>query len=214
MGRKPDPAVRALILEQAEQLIHLRGFHSTSLDGIAKKCRMTKANLLHHYGSKEELGLAVFDAKIKDYRKRRVDPLCCRRDPVANVGRLFEEAARFYEGNGCQGGCLVGNIALEMSDLDEAFRRRAGLFFSEWAKGMAACLSRAKKEGDFGRGLKPKAAAESIVALYEGAIMMARATRDASVFRRVGRVARSILEQHRRVQRRSDAMGPKTPCGC
>ena len=214
MGRRPDPAVRALILEQAERLIHLRGFHSTSLDDIARNCRMTKANLLHHYGSKEELGLAVFDAKIADYRKNRVDPLCCRRDPAANVRRLFEEATRVYNGNGCRGGCLVANIALEMSDLNEAFRGRASLFFSEWARGMGACLARAKKDGEFGRGLNPRAAAESIIALYEGAITMARATRDASLFHRVGQVACAILEQHRSIQRRSRTMGPKTPCGC
>ena len=46
-----------------------------------------------------------------------------------------------------------------------------------------------------------------------GAILLARTHRDSSIFRRVGRVARSILEQHQQ-NRRNNTMGPKTPCGC
>lgn len=214
MGRKPDPQVRRRILDEAEHLIHLRGYHGTAMEDIACSCRMTKANLFHHYGSKEELGLAVLDAKIADYRKGRIDVLCAQNDPVEAVHRMFREAGRFFAGNGCKAGCFVGNIALEMSDLNDQFRRRAGLFFEEWARGMTECLSRAKASGYFLPTLDPRASAEAILALYEGAVMLARTRRDASVFERVGRIARSLLEHHRRSQGRKPKMGPKTPCGC
>lgn len=214
MGRKPDLAARAKILQEAEHLIHLRGYRSTSLDDIAKSCRMTKANLLHHYGSKEDLGLAVLDAKMSDYKKRRCEPLCAENDPARAVTRMFEETSRFYDGNGCRAGCFVANIALEMSDSSEAFRKRASLFFEEWARSMAQCLSRAKSSGYFQASLDPKASAEAIISLYEGAILLARTRRDASVFLRVGKMARSMLEQHRSRPRRIHIMGPKTPCGC
>ncbi len=213
MGRRPDPKARARILEEAEHLIHLRGFHGTAMEDIARSCRMTKANLFHHYGSKEELGLAVLDAKIADYRRRRLDPLCAGADPAGAVERMFREAGRFFGGNGCRAGCLVGNIALEMSDLNEHFRRRASRFFEEWARSMADCLSRAKASGAFRESLEPRAMAEAIISLYEGAVMLARTRRDASVFERLGRIARSLLEQHQSSHGRH-AMGPKTPCGC
>ena len=206
-------AARAKILDEAEHLLHLRGYHATAMDDIARACRMTKANLFHHYGSKEDLALAVLDDKISDYRKRRVDPCCEGNDPVEAVSRMFEEAGRFYNGNGCKAGCFVANIALEMSDLNEQFRRRAGLFFEEWTKRMASCLSRAQASGHFLPAMDPKGAAEAIISLYEGAVMLARTRRDARVFSRVGKVARSILEQHQSRHRRPN-MGPKTPCGC
>lgn len=215
MGRRPNPATRERILQEAEHLIHLRGFRGTAMEDIARACRMTKANLFHHYGSKEELGLAVLEAKIRDYRKGRVDPLCASRDPVKAVGCMFKELGRFFDRNGCKAGCLVGNIALEMSDINEPFRKRAGLFFDEWAKGMAKCLARAREGGYFLPSLDPRAAAETIISLYEGAVMLARTRRDASVFGRVGRTAQSLLEQHRNHEAgRRTSMGPKTPCGC
>ena len=214
MGRKPDLAVRERILQGAEHVIHLKGFGAASMDEIAQACGMTKANLFHHYGSKAELALAVLDVKIAEFHSRRVEPLCAEAAPEQAVTVMFEQAAKFFGGNGCKAGCFVGNIALEMSDKDEAFRERVGRFFAAWAAGMAACLERAKASGYFRPSLDSKAAAEALVALYEGAIMLSKCQRDAKIFKRVGPVARSMLEQHKVVDRRNTKMGPKTPCGC
>lgn len=197
MGRKPDAECRQRILEHVEHLLHLKGYHATSMEELAQYCGMTKANLFHHFGSKEDLALAVLDWKIVEFRARRVEPLCAQGDPVAAVGAMFERAGELYGGNGCKAGCFMGNVAVEMSDLNEKFRVRVADFFKEWAGGMAACLARAQKAGLFGPSLEPRAAAESILSLYEGAILMARASRDATVFARVGEVAKSILTQHK-----------------
>lgn len=214
MGRRHDPAVRERILREAEHVFHLKGFGAACLEEIAKACGMTKANLFHHYGSKAQLALAVLDFKIAELRARQVEPLCAQAEPEKAVQSLFDERARLLHGVGCRAGCFVGNAALEMSDQDEAFRARVGAFFAEWAGGMARCLERCKAAGYFEPSLDSKATAEAIVALYEGAIMLARAQRDAKIFRRVGGVARAILEKHKTVDRRKHAMGPKTPCGC
>ncbi|MBI3564997.1 MAG: TetR/AcrR family transcriptional regulator [Elusimicrobia bacterium] len=214
MGRKPDTAVRERILQEAEHVIHLKGYNAACMDEIAKACGMTKANLFHHYGSKSALALAVLDFKIAEFRARKVEPLCAQEAPEKAVEEMFEQGARFFQGIGCKAGCFVGNIALEMSDHDEQFRTRVGDFFAEWAGGIAACLERCKKTGYFAPSLDSRAAAESIVALYEGAIMLTRAQRDARIFKRVGTIARAVLEQHKVGKRRENAMGPKTPCGC
>jgi TetR/AcrR family transcriptional repressor of nem operon len=215
MARKPDPRIRERILQEAEHVIHLKGYGAACMDEIAKASGMTKANLFHHYGSKAALALAVLDFKISELRTRRVEPLCGEEAPEEAVERMFEEGAKFFHGIGCRAGCFVGNIALEMSDQDEEFRTRVGRFFAEWAAGMSACLERGKKAGYFNDSLNAKAVAEAIVAMYEGAIMLTRSQRDAKIFKRVGTVARSVLEQHKVANnRRNTTMGPKTPCGC
>jgi TetR/AcrR family transcriptional repressor of nem operon len=214
MGRKPDVAVRERILQQAEHIIHLKGYGAACMDEIAKASGMTKANLFHHYGSKAQLALAVLDFKIAEFRARRVEPLCGHAEPEKAVSAMFDEGAKFFQGIGCKAGCFVGNIALEMSDRDEDFRKRVGAFFAEWAASIAACLELLKKSGYFKPSLDSRASAEAIVAMYEGAIMLTRSQRDAKIFKRVGGVARSILEQHKAGNRRNNTMGPKTPCGC
>ncbi len=216
MGRKVDLEVRQRILEQAEHQLHLKGYHNTAMGDIARACKMTKANLFHHFGSKEELALAVLDAKIENYRQIRVEPLCAHGDPVEAVALMFSEAGLFFDGIGCKAGCFIANIGLEMADVNEHFRKRVGHFFGQWSDSMAECLAKAQTAGRFDRKLDAAACAESILALYEGAVMLARTKRDATVFTRVGKLARMMLEPHKTAtyKRRDATMGPKTPCGC
>ena len=123
--------------------------------------------------------------------------MCAQAVPEDAVSAMFADAGHVFDGNGCKAGCFVGNIALEMSDLDETFRLRVAGFFDEWAADLSACLERCKSKGYFGPALDARATAESIVALYEGAMMLARSRRDATVFARVGKIAKQILVQHK-----------------
>jgi AcrR family transcriptional regulator len=49
------------MLQAAIQEYSQKGYHETSIDTIAKKAKISKATLYHHFGSKEVLFLAVFD---------------------------------------------------------------------------------------------------------------------------------------------------------
>lgn len=197
MGRKPSVETPQRILAQAEHQFHLSGYHGTSMEDIARACEMTKANLFHHYGSKEDLALAVLDDKIASYTLKRVEPLCCPQDPVKAVGCLFSDAGKFFDGIGCKAGCFIANIGLEMADVNEHFRKRVGEFFAQWSRGMADALRQAQKEGRFSPAMDVDACAEAVLALYEGAVMLARTRRDATVFDRVGKQARQMLEQYK-----------------
>src|SRR5437899_12768095 len=130
MGRKPNPEVPERILQQAEHLIHLRGYNATSLDEIARSCKMTKANLFQHYTCKEQLALAVLDAKIRDYQENRVSPLCAEGDPAESVSRMFSDAGKHYTGNGCKAGCFFANIAIDMCDVNDLLVTITSMFLN------------------------------------------------------------------------------------
>ena len=203
MARKSDPAIRPRILCEAEHLMHLKGYRSTSLEDIAAACKMTKANLLHHFESKEALGLAVLDYKIQATRCGCLDPLGATADPADSVRALFDQAAKVHKGNGCRAGCFVGNVASEMSDVSELFRAKVSSFFEEWTSRIEAALRRAREAGIYKGSLRPRASAEAVLALYEGAMILARAHRDPDVLRRAGREAAAMLAAHRSERRPS-----------
>jgi TetR/AcrR family transcriptional repressor of nem operon len=200
VARKADPKTREKILDEAEHLIHLRGYHLTTMEDIAGRCKMTKANLFYHFPSKENIGLSVLDAKIAEYQKRRVEPLCAGKNIVKAIDNLFEAAAEHYEKNGCRAGCLVANIALEMSDVNSLFREKASAFFSAWSENLSHSFACAQKKGLLRTDLSPRALAEAIISLYEGAVMLARTHKDPVVFRRMGKLARIILTQKSRTR--------------
>ena len=193
------------ILCEAEHLIHLQGYQGTSLEDIAARCKMTKANLLHHFRSKEELGLAVLDFKIALYRKNCLEPIFTHdSDPIEAVRELFASAGRFHRENGCKAGCFIGNIALEMSDLSERFREKASAFFTEWARCIETSLRRDQARGRLSPKMDAKTASEAVLSLYEGAIMLAKSSRDCRIFDRMGRVATDLLKAHAATKTRAD----------
>jgi len=190
--RADGDAARKLILEQAEHLIHLQGYRGTSLDEIAKRCKMTKANLFHHYRDKEELGLAVLDYKAARYREHCLARLFPPGRPAEEaVAAVFDEACCHFKSNGCRAGCFIGNIALEMSDVNARFRERASRFFEEWSAALARLLEASGHGGSAG------ATAEAVLELYEGATMLARAKRDPSIFERARDNALALLRARR-----------------
>ncbi len=196
MARRPDPSIRPRIIEKAEHLIHLQGYNGTSLDDIATACDTTKAGLIHHFKSKEDLCLAVLDYKMERTRSECLEPLSCCDCPIRAVKKMFADAVCFYKGNGCRAGCFIGNIALEMSDINERFRTKAEAFFHEWTRCLEISIKRARAAGTFSKAIKPKATAEAILSLYQGAIMLARTQREPAIIERVGHQAIELLENH------------------
>lgn len=58
---------RARVLEAARQVINQKGFRSTSVNDIIEASGVKKGNLYFHFGSKEELGVAVLEQAHKDF---------------------------------------------------------------------------------------------------------------------------------------------------
>ena len=70
---------RALILTAAVEIIGDKGFRSFSIKDLAVRCEMTDAGLLHHFGSKAALLMAVLDERD-------------RQDEIAIAAALGDEA--------------------------------------------------------------------------------------------------------------------------
>lgn len=63
-SKRSDPEVRrSLILEEAIQSISERGYFGFRIQDLAQRCGLTNGGLLYHFGSKEELLLAVLDER-------------------------------------------------------------------------------------------------------------------------------------------------------
>ncbi|MGP4017188.1 TetR/AcrR family transcriptional regulator [Saccharopolyspora sp. 5N708] len=55
-------STRQALVDSAVELFTEHGYAGTSLDGIAKRARVTKGALYHHFGGKQALFEAAFDA--------------------------------------------------------------------------------------------------------------------------------------------------------
>ncbi|WP_028662016.1 TetR/AcrR family transcriptional regulator [Saccharomonospora saliphila] len=81
-SRRDDHAesTRQALVDSAVALFAERGYAGTSLDEIAKRARVTKGALYHHFHGKQAVFEAAFDA-VETRVKRRIEALLRRPEP-------------------------------------------------------------------------------------------------------------------------------------
>jgi TetR/AcrR family transcriptional repressor of nem operon len=94
---------------------------------------------------------------------------------------------------GCVRGCPIGNLALEMADRDEAIRQKVAGVMASWASSIARVLRRAHERGEL-HAPDPERVARAVVAYFEGAVMLAKTTNDATVFEQLAPGALALVE--------------------
>jgi TetR/AcrR family transcriptional repressor of nem operon len=176
-------ATRDQILDAAGRLIHLRGYHNTSLDDVLRESGVGKGNFYYYFKSKEGLGYAIIDRVVQGFLERTLEPAFADTDadPVEQIDAFLDRLVEIHRRRNCVGGCPMGNLASELSDVHEGFRQRLAEIFEHWRVKLADALERGRRRERLRADLDTAAAAGFVVASLEGAILMAKVTRDIAV---------------------------------
>jgi TetR/AcrR family transcriptional repressor of nem operon len=180
MARPPNLATRARILAAAQRLIHAQGFAAVSMDDIASAAGLKKANLFHYYPTREALACAVLDHATSAMAPTIASLLGDGANPIMAIERLFIQGEAWMRESSCSSGCLIGNLAQEVSDQHEELRVRVARFLEFWGGEIAGVLARGRTSGFFNRQLRPRPAAHALLALFEGAMTTSKALKDAA----------------------------------
>ena len=176
-------ATRDQILNAAARLIHVQGYHSTSLDDVLRESGVGKGNFYYYFKSKEDLGYAIIDRITRGFVERTLGPSFqdADADPVGQIRTFLDRVLDAQRQRNCVGGCPMGNLACELSDVHEGFRQRLADIFERWRVMLATTLERGRESGRLRADLDAASAAGFVVAALEGAILMAKVTKDISV---------------------------------
>lgn len=176
-------ATRDQILDAASRLIYLRGYHCTSLDDVLRESGVGKGNFYYYFRSKEELGFAIIDRLVHGFAERTLEPAFAdaAADPVAQIHDFLDRILDNQRQRNCVGGCPMGNLASELSDVHEGFRKRLAGIFLCWRVRLTGALERGQVTGRLRLDFDPVGLAQFIVAALEGAILLTKVTKDISV---------------------------------
>lgn len=170
-------------MEAATRLIQIKGYKATSLDDVLRESGVGKGSFYYHFRSKEELGHAILDSLIASFIQRTVEP--CFADeaghPVDQIRCFLDRVVHAQRACNCVGGCPLGNLASELSDVHEGFRARLAEVFSAWRARLTEVLRRGSERGDLRPGCEPQAVAQFLVASLEGAILLTKVAKDIAV---------------------------------
>jgi TetR/AcrR family transcriptional regulator, transcriptional repressor for nem operon len=174
---------RDALVAGALRLMEVRGYQNTSLDDVLREAGVGKGNFYYHFRSKEDLGHAILDQIIGSFLERTLEP--CFSDQAGHrlgqircfLGRVLEHQRQ----RKCVGGCAMGNLASELSDVHEGFRARLASVFTAWQERLTLVLREAQTRGEVSRRCQPEAVAHFVVAALEGSILLSKVTKNIAV---------------------------------
>jgi len=168
---------RDQLLNTAENLFYREGYHATGIDRILAESGVAKMTLYKHFKSKDELILAVLDAR-HELMLTRLRERAARLPPREALLGIFDGLHGMIHGNDAFCGCLFINAAAEYHDRDHPIHRRSSAYKAELLAYLRELLERLNAP-------QPLQLARQLQYLLEGALSMV------PVHQRCGGVSRS-----------------------
>lgn len=165
---------RQAFVDATAELLQRQGFNATGLNEIVARSGAPKGSLYFHFpGGKEELAVAAMAQAGENLRQAIAAILTSSEDLAETLGRLVDTLAAGLQRSGYELGCPIATVALEAAASSEAVRRTADAAFGSWLDVLQRRLLEA--------GLNAADAerrALLVLAALEGALILARASRD------------------------------------
>jgi TetR/AcrR family transcriptional repressor of nem operon len=176
-------STREAVIATATRLIHVHGYNATVLGDVLRESGVGKGNFYYHFKSKEDLGHAILDEIVDGFLERTLEPCFADVDapPFGQIRCVLDRVLQAQRERNCVGGCVMGNLASELSDVHEGFRSRLATLFTAWQARLASALESARRRGELAGDTEPQTIARFLVASLEGAILLGKVSKDIRV---------------------------------
>ncbi len=173
MPRLTDTRVR--MIRTAARLLRRQGYAATGWRQVVAESHTPWGSQAHHFpGGKEQLAVEAVTSSGAAY-ERLLASAFADNHPADTVTAWATVAAKELQATGWADGCPVATVALETAHVSDNLAAACGSAFTSWRAVIADSIKN--------RGL-PAAEANSLATLVlagiEGALLLARATRDSA----------------------------------
>lgn len=171
---------REALLDAAQRLMLSKGYPATKVDEVCEAAGVTKGSFYHHFGSKDDLALALID----HYFGAIAGALGAGRwasveDPRRKLLAFLDHAIRASQDGMFKRGCLLGSFALDLSETHPEIRRELDDRFARLLEVVEPVLRDALRAAGRAKP-KPGALAKQFMSVLQGSIVLAKAGGDHS----------------------------------
>lgn len=140
---------RAAILDRAVAEASRLGLAGLTLGNLAREVGLSKSGLFAHFGSKEDLDLAVLAAGVERFVARVMAPAFKAPRGLPRIEALFEGWLAWHRAPDLPGGCLFVGLANELDDRPGPLRDRLVAYQRDWIETLATAARIAVAERHF-----------------------------------------------------------------
>jgi len=186
----PKPSHREILLTAGLRLIHEKGFSRASVRDIVTAAAVPQGSFTNHFRTKEQFGLAVLERYYYGYIKELMERTLLneKRQPLERIRSYVNGLIDILEDGWTRKGCILGNFTAELTDDNEAIRRRVVEMFDEMQAAVKNCLKDAIRQGDLPRTAKAGELAGFSEYEQQRASLLCKAHRSVAPMRRCKRL--------------------------
>jgi len=189
---------RNAILDAAARVINERGYSHTSVEDLIAATGLSgKSHFYHYFPSKEALGMAVIDRQFERFTERGLailsEPMI---EPIDRLSLFIDTLVALQRERDGGSGSPFGNLAGELADAHEGFRRRLDDVFDRWTEQLDALLREVGPQ--LRESVDTVRLARFIIASLEGGMLMTRVARDVAVMEGIGEDLKRFIATHLR----------------
>jgi TetR/AcrR family transcriptional regulator, transcriptional repressor for nem operon len=165
----PDAALNAAI-----DLFWCKGFEGCSMAELLDEMQINRQSLYDTYGDKRRLFLKVLAKYMERVGHEMQKALSTGKTPLARV-RSFLSLLNERLSHGNQHGCLLTNTMLELGPHDSEIQDLIATRWLSLEKSLASLLKQASETGELSTNANTRQLARLILAIMQGAIVLAKA---------------------------------------
>jgi len=171
--------VRERLLEAGLQAFHRHGFNGCGVQEIADLAGVPKGSFYNHFESKEALGAEVLDHYWHERARASLRVLSDESlSPAERLRRYFSAGAEKLAALDYRYGCLMGNLAAELSDHSKLISDRLSCIFAGWTRALGTCIRDGQRAGELRDDIDADTLAAFLLHAWEGATLRARIEKD------------------------------------
>jgi TetR/AcrR family transcriptional regulator, transcriptional repressor for nem operon len=174
---------RDRILRTAAELMFQQGVAGTSIPDVQRHAQVSASQIYHYFRDKKGLTAAVVD--YQNTRKlEQQRPLLDHLDSIEALRDWCERAAVRLDAVHCAGGCEIGSLASELSDIDPTARVGLAAGFDAWQTAIESGLCRMRERGELAADEDVASLAVALLAAIQGGMLLSQVNQDATPYRR------------------------------
>ncbi|MBD2465249.1 TetR/AcrR family transcriptional regulator [Oscillatoria sp. FACHB-1407] len=139
---------RQTILKVAVDVASIEGLEGLSIGRLASELGMSKSGLFAHFGSKEELQLAVIDTAREIFAAEVIQPAYSAQPGIARLEALMTAWLSYGERKVFRGGCFFAAVAVEFDSRPGVVRDRIAELIQQWLETVSQIIQEAKDLGE------------------------------------------------------------------
>jgi AcrR family transcriptional regulator len=139
-------ATREAVIEHALAIVRNDGFEGLTIGGIATAVGMSKSGVFAHFGSREDLQLAVLDAAAQSFTDNVFMPAIREKRGLPRLRAIMRNWAIWLRADG--GGCPMVSAAIEYDDRPGPIRDRVVEYQTKLRRELARAVRMAIDAGE------------------------------------------------------------------